>query len=143
MAALAALSTVSIAEARGPEGARPTFAEIDADGDGALTREELGGFADGRRQMRLETVDTDGDGAISRAEALAAGQSSVAERVERMFERLDADGDGLITAAEREAVRGEGRRRMGRLGGRAFERLDANGDGQLDAAEWDAAPRHR
>lgn len=86
---------ISIEEAK----ARATerFADIDTDGDGRVTQEEL--FSEERkaakiaekRQRRFDRLDADGDGAITPEE--------FARRVQRL-EELDSNGDGEITRDE-------------------------------------------
>jgi Ca2+-binding EF-hand superfamily protein len=53
------------------------FKQIDADGDGAISREEheaaIVKMADDRRE-RFNTMDADGDGLVTREEATAARQ---------------------------------------------------------------------
>ncbi|WP_218135015.1 EF-hand domain-containing protein [Parasphingopyxis algicola] len=80
------------------------WAAADADGDGALDRDE---FADlhaaredrraERRAGRFDRMDGDGDGVLTLAEASV--------RPLAMFERADTDADGVITRAERRAAR--------------------------------------
>ena len=83
------------------------FARLDADGDGLLTREELGRRGrDGRRGLGLAEADTDGDGAISFSELQAARPEVTEER----FARMDRNGDGVITEEERPERRGRGPR---------------------------------
>ena len=90
------------------------FARLDDDGDGLLTREELGGRGrdGGRRGPRFAEADTDGDGAISFSELQAVRPEVTEER----FARMDRNGDGLITEEERPERRGHGRRGRGGRG---------------------------
>ncbi|PWJ21235.1 EF-hand domain-containing protein [Jannaschia seohaensis] len=139
-AGAAMLTLTSMADAAGP---RPAFSEVDANGDGAVTQDELRALARGRGRDRLAAADADGDGVLTRDEALAAAQERAADRVNRMFDRLDTDGDDALTEAERMAGREAHGDRMRHGGGRMFQRADANGDGSIDSAEWDALPRRR
>ena len=81
-----------------------------------------------------------GDGALSRDELIARSEARIETRVDRMLERLDTDGDGQLSQAEMEEAR-EGRGfRHGRGGPnpeRMFERFDADGDGSVTQAEFD------
>ncbi|PIV72642.1 MAG: hypothetical protein COW55_16065 [Rhodobacteraceae bacterium CG17_big_fil_post_rev_8_21_14_2_50_65_11] len=134
---LGALIPVAIAvslpvAAMGPIGeqghARPAFADLDADGDGQLTQEEMMAH----RNARFAEADTDGDGSLDRDEMIAASAARIEERIDRMMARIDEDGDGLISAGEMAAMgpRGQGPEQM-------FTMLDSDGDGTISAAEFD------
>jgi hypothetical protein len=72
------------------KGKPEAFDKIDGNGDGSLSREELGAAA--RRQAgRINQMDTNNDGKISRDEWKGPP---------KRFDRLDADGDGMITKEE-------------------------------------------
>lgn len=145
MIPLALSAPVSAQEADRQGGPRMIFSEMDADGNGALTLEELQAAG----SNRFEEADTDGNGALSRDELLAQAQDRAESRVDRLLERADADGDGELTVAEMEEAREEGRGRgrgHGRRGGRGgpnpeqiFERMDADSDGSVTQAEFDEA----
>ncbi len=147
-------------EAQGP-GPRFIFQELDADGNGAVTLEEL----QAARPDRFAAADADADGFLTRDELLAQGALRVAQGVDRMLERADTDADGQLTMAELDAARedrmanGGWRGRLGREGhegrgghggregreGRGpnpeqmFGHMDADGDGSVTEAEFDAA----
>ncbi|MBQ2260072.1 MAG: EF-hand domain-containing protein [Loktanella sp.] len=53
-----------------------------------------------RDRPDLAAMDADGDGAVSLEEMTAYAQARSAERVARMFARLDADENGMIDADE-------------------------------------------
>ena len=135
----AAMSAPVFAQQAGSEPPRMIFEELDADGNGSVTLEEVQAAGAGR----FARADADGDGALSRAELIGQGQARVADRVDRMLERLDADGDGQLTQAEMEEAREGRERRGGRFGRggpspeRMFERLDADSDGAVTQAEFD------
>jgi len=90
------------------------FAEADANGDGALSQAEFTAFTEAKRAERrakreaemFARLDTDGDGMVTAAEFNT--------REMKMFDRVDANGDGVVTQDEMEAMRGQGRRCMGR-----------------------------
>lgn len=115
----------------------PLLAALDADGNGALSAEEIAAAAEA-----LQRLDTDGDGQVSGEELRAAGPApeataggppaptAVAEAgkgLKKMLARLkeaDANGDGKLSRDE--APQGIAAR---------FDQFDANGDGALDETE--------
>ena len=118
---------VQDAEARsGPRGGeRAAFEDVDANGDGVVTRAELELHRAARAAERFARIDADGDGLVTEAELTARGRARAAERGARLIERLDADGDGALSAAEMSTGRGD-----------RFARADRDGDGSLSEAEW-------
>lgn len=151
-------------------GRTASFARLDADNNGQLTREEMRaerGEHRGRRgghrgggMHQLASADANNDGNITREEFLA--------RPNQMFERMDDNNDGVISANERPQrdERGErgGERRAERpdrpnpdtngdgtfsraeytaMGAGMFGRLDANNDGRVTQEEARAGRRHR
>ena len=122
------------AQARGPHGGmmeRPSFAELDADGSGEITPEEM--VAQGA--ARFARMDADGDGKLTAAEIVAASNARAANRAERMIERLDTDGDGAVSEDELQAARDA---RAERRHAKRFARIDSDGSGGLSPAEFDA-----
>ena len=117
-----------------PEGPppMPPFEEMDTDGNGSITAEEM----QARRAERVATVDANNDGKLS-AEELA--QADIArettranDRAEEKVARMDSDGDGLLSAAEL-ATPPEG------PDARMMARIDTDGDGAISREESDAA----
>lgn len=108
------------------------FSQMDQNGDGAITRDEM----QAGPAAILAGADTDGDGALSREELIAASAARMAQNVDRMLERADGNGDGLLSAEEIAAMQ-DGRRetRMARM----FDRLDADGNGSLSPEELEQA----
>lgn len=105
------------------------FAEIDANGDGKVTLEELAAH----RAALFATADTNGDGSLD-ADELAARElarftESLPERTARMIERQDDNGDGRLQAAEI----GQGPMED------HFARIDTDDDGAVSKAEAEAA----
>lgn len=122
------------AQAFGPGGQRgierPAFSDLDLNGDGQLTLEEM----QLHREARFAERDTDGDGNLSRAEVIAAATDRIAERVDAMFAQYDDNEDGLLSANERDDMR-----QRGPDPERMFVRLDADEDGMISEAEFDQA----
>lgn len=137
------------------------FERLDKDGDGKLSREELGRIGhphdpQGPPRQRLWELDADKSGGIS-FEEFKAGQffkKLPPARQEAMFRRLDTDGDGLITPKDKpepvfkheggkqhqphsEGGPPDGHRMESR---QIIRQLDQNGDGVLSLEEFRAAP---
>jgi len=123
--ALAVLAfTGTSALAKGPGGKLPaTFQELDADGDGAVTKAEL----QAHRSERFTHVDTNGDRQLSVEEMQAAAQAKASERVDKMFEKHDANQDGLLSADELPKPR---------RADKMFDRMDADGNGSISEQEY-------
>ena len=102
------------------------FDEVDADGDGALTQQEI----DSYRADRVGAVDASGDGALDLDEFDTLYREFTRPRMVDAFQRLDDDGDGSISESELDE----------RFGG-IVERLDRNEDGALSIE--DRGRRHR
>ena len=117
-----AISAVD-ASAKPGEHKRPNFSEMDADGSGEITLDEL----QARMQARFDAADTDNDGALSQAEVEAAAVERTKKRVAKMFERRDADGDGSLSLEE-----SQGRRDPARF----FARMDADNSGGISEEEF-------
>ena len=77
------------------KGKPEVFDKIDKNGDGSLTREELGS-AERRQAGRVNQMDTNNDGKISRDEWNGNP---------KRFDRLDANGDGELTKEEIRSAR--------------------------------------
>ncbi|MDA7427970.1 EF-hand domain-containing protein [Primorskyibacter aestuariivivens] len=167
MAAIVLTLPATSAMARGgPSGgfgpAMLEFIDLDANGDGQLSTDEMANMA----QAHFAKVDANGDGELSADELQAAAAERQARRVARMIETLDSDGNGTLSAEEMEAARdmrgghgqragkdGEGHkkrwgwgksneeRREARIE-RMFDRIDADGDGAISEAEYDEARAH-
>jgi hypothetical protein len=118
----------------GERGAMLSFDEMDTDGDGKITAEEMQAHAN----LRFDTADTNGDGFVDAAELqahmLAQATARMQDRSARMIERLDTDKDGKLSPEEM---------RSGPRGGDRFERmlkrLDTDGDGAISREEMEAA----
>lgn len=139
------------------------FKRLDKDGDGKLSREELGHFVKphdgpGPQMQRLWELDTDKSGGVS-FEEFKAGQLFMKlppERQEEVFHRLDSDGDGVITPKDHPQPpfkRPDGMPHHDGPEGKHPEKeaepdepghinhkLDLNGDGALSFEEFRAGP---
>ena len=107
-----------------------SFAKIDTDRNGTLSREELAaarktwGEHHGRGDFAAR-MDRNGDGAVARDEWRGNDES---------FAKIDTNSDGRLTKEELETARGAWRRSSDKTGGR-FDALDRNHDGQLSREE--------
>jgi len=119
------VGATAIAQGKHGYGQRPSFEEVDANGDGKITQDEM----QARAATRFGEADSDGDGAISRDEMMAKAMARAETRVDRMMDRMDADDDGKISQAEMQQMRGK---HMGRM----IKRMDTDGDGSLSKDEF-------
>ncbi len=125
--AVVAVPLAAIAKGEGRHGPRASFEQLDADGNGALTRAEMAAFA----RIRFDAVDADGNGLVSAEEIAAHAGKRAGKRAERMLERRDANSDGSLSFDE---LRPDEDRIAKR-----FERVDTDEDGAISKAEFDAA----
>jgi len=113
--------------------ANQKFANMDTDGNGAVTKEERKAFRalkrEERAQRRFERQDANGDGVISEQESQEARAARDEKREIRRTERQ----------AEREARGNTGEPRKNREGKRKRFNPDSNEDGVIDVAENTAA----
>lgn len=120
----------------GPRGGQPMFLQmfdqLDADGDGKLTPEELEAMGPGKA---FSEADADGDGQLSGDELTAFSDAREQQRKEMrqqmMLKRMDTNEDGQLSLDELQA-RGPGREEM-------FKSLDKDGDGVLTRTELQQA----
>ena len=75
---------------------RELFSKLDANGDGKVTRGEVYDH----RKARFAEIDTDGDGVASADEIAADMQEFIRKRVALKLSRLDTDGNGSVDAEE-------------------------------------------
>jgi hypothetical protein len=100
----------------GPELMRDLFSEVDADGSGNITQEEIDAF----QAAQVQSADQNGDGAIDLEEFSAVYLERMRPMMVDAFQRFDDDGDGSITEAELDERFGD-----------VVSRLDRDGDGAL------------
>jgi len=122
------LPVAAMGPGAGPGHERPAFSELDANGDGELTLEEMMTL----RDARFAEADSDGDGSLSRDEMIGAAMGRVETRIDRMMTRFDQDENGLLSANELDDMRPRGP-----MMERAFARMDSDGDGAISEAEFD------
>ena len=96
---------------------RDFMRQADANGDRALTQEEVDAFI----TEKVELGDTNGDGSLTLEEFRIVFMDLANRRIVDAFQRQDEDGDGLITPAELDERFGD-----------IVERMDRNDDGVLD-----------
>lgn len=97
---------------------------VDGDGNGSITRAEIDAVIEARRLERFQDRDENSDGLLS--------EDEVGERRWNLLQNADTDSDGGVSFDELQAFRELSR----------FERLDDNRDGQLTSDEvserlWD------
>ncbi|PCC69653.1 Ca2+-binding protein, EF-hand superfamily [Nannocystis exedens] len=108
------------------------MAKFDADGDGALSREEVKGH---RFEAKFAELDADGDGKLTREELKAikghrgrGGHKDPEERANKLLAKFDANSDGALSRDEVTA---------GPLAEK-FAEADADSDGKLSRDELKA-----
>uniref|UniRef100_A0A0E0JTL7 EF-hand domain-containing protein n=1 Tax=Oryza punctata TaxID=4537 RepID=A0A0E0JTL7_ORYPU len=127
------------------------FRKFDANGDGRISRSELGALfeslghaaTDDELARMMAEADADGDGFISLDEfaalnATASGDAAaVEEDLRHAFRVFDADGNGTISAAELARVlHGLGEKATVQQCRRMIEGVDQNGDGLISFEEF-------
>lgn len=132
-----------------------TFAELDVDGNGQITEEDLKALG----AARFAEADTDGNGALSAEELAASAKARMEERraaraeagsegrakrtppagfeakmAERILNQRDTNKDGALSLAEMTPADG---------GARMIDRFDTDDDNAISEAEFDAAKAER
>ncbi|WP_299349953.1 EF-hand domain-containing protein [uncultured Shimia sp.] len=127
-----AVQAKSFGKGFGPRGPMPMeFSQLDINGDGQMTKEEMQAFG----EQRFAEADTDGDGFLSMEEMKAHMVKEIEARFDKhgdkMLERKDANGDGKLSLEE---MRPNEKRQD-----KMFARMDADSDGVITQEEFDAA----
>jgi len=142
------LTTAASAGQNGPKGPRgphlPEFSQLDANGDGAVTMDEVTAVG----AAKFAENDTNGDGFLDASELLAAMQANGPQNGDanrpapdgsrqgrgfgQMLQRLDTDQDGQISKAEA----------VGPVVAQ-FDKTDTDGNGFLSQDELKAAQAAR
>lgn len=133
-ALLGAVAFVSLAAAVVLAQEPPQLEQFDADGDGALSLDELTAAV----LDRHASIDTNGDGVVDEAEREAhAGprREMMQQRVDEHFDRIDTDGDGSISREELAAAHAERGEHMHERMQEHLDRIDTNGDGAVSSDE--------
>lgn len=125
-AGIAGASAAVAKQGTGHHGPRVAFEELDADGNGELTKAEM----EARRDARFARIDSNGDGKLSAAEIEAEGARRAAERAARMIERHDKDGDGVLSREELPKANKHAA---------MFSRMDRDGSGVVSKEEFEQA----
>jgi len=113
--------------------------QYDANGDGKLDEAER----DAVRLSRFAEIDVDGNGTLTKQEVTDHKIAKMTERIDAHFAKEDIDGDGVISAEEfgstRKAKRGERKEKRKARRAEMLDKFDADGDGKLSEAERAAA----
>jgi Ca2+-binding EF-hand superfamily protein len=132
---ISSLLAAAAAQAGGADCQRRGIADLDANSDGAVSRDEASSHA--WLAGRFDGIDANKDGQLDKDELSAKREAHHAERKARTDERWkasDTDGNGSLSLAEATA--------SSSWVGERFTKLDANSDGELTREEMGAARRH-
>lgn len=111
-------------------GPQMTFEELDADGNGEISKAELAA----QKAARFKAADTDGDGKLTAEEMQAMAQQRMAKRTQKMINRFDQDGDGALSESELPS---------GGRHGDMFSKMDTDSSGGISQEEFAQGAKHR
>ncbi|QPM90095.1 EF-hand domain-containing protein [Pseudooceanicola algae] len=125
-----------------PPGPAMSFADLDTDGDGSVTLEEIQSRHGASIEDRFTKADTNGDGQLDADEIAATLEAQRAERraeresrrIARLVDARDANDDGVLSLEELTPKDDRGER--------MFSRVDKNDDGVISAEEFQAMQDH-
>jgi calcium-dependent protein kinase len=125
------------------------FKDIDVNGDGKLSKEEImNGFDkyfnktmnEEEVDKMFESVDTDNSGFIDYSEFIVAAMNEknllTNDKLEAAFKMFDKDGSGLITPDEIKEVLGKGGNLPEEALNEIIKQVDDNGDGEISFEEF-------
>jgi len=104
-------------------GPKMTFQQLDTDGNGEITQEEM----QARATARFSEADANGDGLLSLEEMQTRARDQADKRAALMLERFDTDGDGALSADEMPKPRRQGY---------MFDRVDQDDSGGISEQEF-------
>ena len=134
---LGSVFALMTSQAFAEKGPRHSFSDLDADGSGFLSVEEITAIHQRRVEKMVANVDSDADGSISLDEwenRPVRGKGKKREAPE--FAELDADGNGLVSVLEIADFRSEKIEET-------FSKMDADGDGAVSEEEWENRPKRQ
>ncbi|GAB5468216.1 MAG: hypothetical protein Kilf2KO_12460 [Rhodospirillales bacterium] len=141
----------SPAQAQNAAAAEQAFKQLDGDGNGALSAQELSVMAQGRSDgdariaLLIVMLDADGSGDLSVEEfvvMMAGNQGRITDaQSRRLFDHFDVNGDGGINKSEGRAAMQQMSTGMSAADMEAaMEQADSNGDGVISFEEFRKIP---
>ena len=109
--------------------------KYDANDDGKLDETER----EAARLAKFADIDTDGSGTLTPEEMTAYHAAKAQERMAQHFAKEDVNGDGVISADEFGSQRKARQEKRKAHRAEILEKFDADGDGKLSADERKAA----
>lgn len=113
--------------ARKAQWADKHFKEMDANGDGTISKAEFDDF----HTKHFQEIDADKDGKLTREEMREGHKEKREQAKDGRFDEVDADHDGVLSREEA--------KKMPRMTTKRFDKMDANKDGKLSREEMEAS----